>query len=129
MPLTDRREIEFDAESLLRVVGESLRAAHGLGLPALRPTDVRFCPRDGVVSFLYDASQWPQAVRMTAEALGALLVSYCIRAGIPMPRRAEKGIRIAASAVVLAFRTEGTPEKTARNAASVSSWTWIEPRK
>jgi N-acetylmuramic acid 6-phosphate (MurNAc-6-P) etherase len=37
--------------------------------------------------------------------VGAMLVSYCIRARIPIARLADKDVRIEAGSVVLAFST------------------------
>jgi hypothetical protein len=42
---------------------------------------------------------------LSAERLGALLVSYCIRARIPLPHLPDKAIRIGAGSVVLEFVT------------------------
>jgi hypothetical protein len=136
IPLTERREVEFDAQALVGAVGASLRAAQAFGLPGLAPTNVRFFPREGQVEFLYGERHPQRAVRMTAEQLGAVLVSYCIRVKIPMPRRAEKGIRIEADVVILAFRTvwnkapapEG-PDNTPGAPAPVTAYRWIEPEK
>jgi hypothetical protein len=132
----DRREIEFDTDALVLAISVSLRAAQGFGLPAMRPTGIRCYPRDGQVDVLYGSPEAPQAIRLEAEALGALLVSYCIRARIPMPRHADKGVRIEANAVVLAFRTAYTeapaPEtvdSTTRPPASIKAWGWVAPDK
>jgi hypothetical protein len=136
MPLTDRREIEFDADAIVQAISVSLRSAQAFGLPALPPTGVRCHPREGQIDVLYGTKEAPQAVRITAEALGALLVSYCIRARIPMPRQADKAIRVEADSVVLAFRTTCTrgpaPEVadgTPRAPEPVKAWAWIEPEK
>jgi hypothetical protein len=88
MAFTDRRELEFDAEALLLAVSVSSRAAQAFGLPAQLPTGVRLYPHEGQVDFLYGAGQ---AVRMAAEPLGAVLVSYCIRARIPMATQRRQG--------------------------------------
>jgi hypothetical protein len=97
---------------------------------------VRFHPHEGQIDVLYGADHAQQGVRLAAEPLGALLVSYCIRARIPMPRRADKGIRINAKSVILAFRSrydEAPPPETADAATaaakSVKAWTWITPEK
>jgi hypothetical protein len=136
MPVLDRREIEFDPEALIAAVSVSLRSAQAFGLPAMRPTGVRCYPRDGQVDFLYGSKGAPQAVRIDAEPLGALLVAYCIRARIPMPRHADKGVRIEANSVILAFRMEysETPSPEAADTAnrapvSIKAWGWIEPEK
>ena len=38
---------------------------------------------------------------LRAEALGAILISYCNRAGMPMPRAADKAVRIERDHVVI----------------------------
>jgi hypothetical protein len=136
MALTDRRELEFDAEALLLAVSVSSRAAQAFGLPAQMPTGVRLYPHEGRVDFLYGTAPAGQAVRLAAEPLGAVLVSYCIRARIPMPRNADKGIRIEADAVILSFRTvfaraptPAGPDKTSGAPTPVKAWQWIEPEK
>jgi hypothetical protein len=134
--LTDRRELEFDAEALVAVIGISLRAAQTFGLPGIPPTGVRFSPPDGRLDVLYGTGETQKAVPIAAEPLGALLVSYCIRVRIPMPKKADKGVRIEANAVILAFRTiyakvpapEGQ-DNTTGAPSSVKAWTWIEPKK
>jgi hypothetical protein len=73
-----------------------------IGLPALRPTGVRFDPKERPIDFVYETHA---AVSVSAEHLGALLVSYCVRARLPMARGADKDLRIEAAAVVLAFST------------------------
>ena len=109
MGLIDRREIEFDAKALVAVaVGTSQRAAASFGLPDTSPSGVRFYPDKGELDFLYGRPQMPQAVRLKAEAIGALLVLYCIRTRIPMSRsrKADKGVRVEAASVVLAVRVK-----------------------
>jgi len=136
MAVAERREIEFSAEALCLAIGMSLRAAQGFGLPALRPTGVHLRPREGQIDVVYGTGPTQRAVPLAAEPLGALLVSYCLRARIPMPRRAEKGIRIGAKAVILAFKAicvavpaPEAPDNTARTATSVHSLKWIEPQQ
>jgi len=45
------------------------------------------------------------AIRMPATKFGAFLVSYCIRARIPLRRLADKVIRINASSITLCCKT------------------------
>ena len=136
MEILDRREIEFDAEALVAAVASSRRAAESFGLPGLPPRDARFYPKEGEVDFLYGSAQAPRAVRVRAEVVGALLVSYCIRAKVPMPRKADKGVRIEANTVILAFRTRFSqaPNVAVEGdkmpaAAPVTSWAWVEPER
>jgi hypothetical protein len=132
--LIDKREIEFDTEALLIVVATSQRAAESFGLPGFPPNDVRFDPKQGTVGFLYGSAQSQRSIYLTAEVVGALLVSYCIRARIPMPRKASKGVRVEGMSVILAFRTVFSPVPTPAKetskigaAAPVKSLTWGEP--
>jgi hypothetical protein len=119
---------------LVLAIAGSPRAAQGFGLPALPPAGVRCYPHEGQVDVLYGTVQAPRAVRLPAEALGALLVAFCIRSRIPMPRHADKGIRIEADGVILAFRTQyadtPTPESadgSSRIPVAIKAWTWVEP--
>jgi hypothetical protein len=105
MKITDRRELEFSAESVVRAIAESSKAAQTFGLPGQAPQNVQFHPREGKVDVVYRTDSAPEAVPITAEALGALLISYCIRASIPMPRKSDKGIRVEANSIILAFKT------------------------
>ena len=134
MTIIDRREIEFNASGVIKIIGVSLRAAQGFGLPGLPPSGVRFHPRDGRIDLVYGSSQSARAISIGAEALGALLVSYCIRARIPMPRAADKGIRVERASVILAFRsTYNDPpapeaaEAVSRPTEPVTAWHWLSP--
>jgi hypothetical protein len=136
MPVIDKREIEFDAEALLAAVVTSQRAAESFGLPGFPPTGVRFHPRVGTVDFLYGTSGALRAVNLKAEMVGALLIAYCIRARIPMPKKAEKGVHVQAQSVTLAFKTEFArlPIATAETyqmapAAAVKSYGWHQPER
>jgi hypothetical protein len=131
MPVIDQREIEFDAEALLSAVVTSQRAAESFGLPGFPPNGVRFHPKLGTVDFLYGSSNESRAVGLKAEMVGALLVAYCIRARIPMPKKAEKGVHVKTHSVALAFKTEflRLPIATAEThrmatAAPVKSYGW-----
>jgi hypothetical protein len=66
---------------------------------------VRFDPQERHVDFAYETHP---VVSVSAEHLGALLVSYCVRVRPPMARGADKDLRIEAAAVVLAFSTHYT---------------------
>ena len=136
MMMVDRRELEFSATGIVKIICFSLKAAQGFGLPGLPPSGVRFHPINGRIEVMYGSSQSVQAVSLGAEALGALLVSYCIRAHIPMPRTADKGIRVEKSSVILAFRrtfkdltAPQTSEAVSRPTEPVAAWSWLSPEK
>jgi hypothetical protein len=103
--LTDRRRIEFDADALVAAVVASPRAAEKLGLPRLPPYGACFHPEASAVEFLYNTAQAPRPFRVTANAVGALLVSYCVRARLPVPRNVKKSVHVEANAVVVSFQT------------------------
>jgi hypothetical protein len=136
MTFLDRREVEFDAAALIAVVVTSQQAAESLGLPGIVPHAVHFHPEAGEIAFLYGTVQTPQVVRLKAAAVGALLVSYCIRLKVPMPRKAGKGVRIEVNSVILFFRVEFSQDikpttsiSWTSSAAPAASWTWGDPER
>jgi hypothetical protein len=130
----DRREIDFDAAAVRQAVEWSPRAAQAFGLPPLLPTGVRCNPADGCIEVVYGTLTTTRVFALRAEALGALLVSYCNRAGMPMPRHADKGIRVEHEHVVVVFtlRLGEPPQPDApegqisRAPEAVQAWSWIE---
>jgi hypothetical protein len=104
MTIIDRRELAFDARALIHVIAGSLNRAQAIGLPALRPTGIVFDPEGHRIRIVYEPQAHPE-VALAAEHVGAMLVSYCIRARIPIARLADKDVRIEAGSVVLAFST------------------------
>ncbi len=133
MRVVDRREIEFDGESLICFLTVLPREAEKLDLPATPPTQIRFDAEDGSVEAVYGRGEQERAVRISHETLSALLVSYCLRTRIPLPRVADKIIRVQSCSVVLSFKTwfDEAPvfdAKAAMGAAeTVTSWKWVEP--
>jgi len=94
---------------------------------------VRFHPREGTIDILYGTTHAPQVVSITAENLGALLVSYCIRLHIPTPRKSDKGIRMENEAIFLAFRTKYDDASTPDADECLNhedkpefAWTWLQ---
>jgi hypothetical protein len=111
MPNTDRREVGFNAEAMAMVVVHSRRAAQTMGLPIGTPTDIWFDPKVAEVTMFYGDSS-AQHVLHSAR-LSALLISYCVRAGIKIPRQLERSMRVDRDAVVLVFGTScSTPPTT-----------------
>jgi hypothetical protein len=55
-----------------------------------------------IVSSTY---RYHAAVSVASDRLGALLVTHCVRARIPISRQADKDIRIEAASVLLTFAT------------------------
>jgi hypothetical protein len=130
----DRREIELDTDAVRQALEWSPRAAQAFGLPPLVPASVRCNPANGCIEVVYGTLTATRVFVLRAESLGALLVSYCNRAGMPMPRYADKGIRIERERVVLVFtlRLDDLPQpespegSVARAPEAVQAWAWIE---
>jgi hypothetical protein len=135
--IIDRREIEFDLLAVKLALEWSPRAAQAFGLPPLTPSGVRFNAADGNIEVIYGTLTSVQVFALRAEALGAILISYCNRAGMPMPRAADKAVRIEREHVVVVFtlRLDGAPKPEApegtiaRAPEAVRAWSWIEPER
>jgi hypothetical protein len=133
MKIIDRREIEFDANSVVRAIAVSAQATKNFAPPGLTAFGVRFHQREGNIDILYGTTQAPRIVSITAESLGALLVSYCIRLHIPTPKKSDKGIRVENDAIFLAFRTKYDDAPAPTDAQIMSQgdrselpWTWLQ---
>jgi hypothetical protein len=132
--ITDRREIVFDLQAVRLALEWSPRSAQSFGLPPLTPNVVRCNPPDGTVEVTYGELTSTRVFVLRAEALGAILISYCNRAGMPMPRSADKAVRIDREQVVVVFSLHlpGAPEpelpeaSIAREPEAVRAWAWIE---
>ena len=134
MAITERREIEFDLHAVRLALEWSPRSAQAFGLPPLTPSAVRCNPAEGIIEVTYGELTSTRVFMMRAEALGAVLIAYCNRAGMPMPRAADKGVRIERDHVVilLTLRLAGAPPPEAPEATigrvpeAVRAWSWIE---
>jgi len=129
MLVVDRREIEFDTDALTYYFSIVPDEALTLGLPAMPPTELRFDPKEGAIEVIYGEAEQARSFHIPQEALGAALVNYCIRTRIPLPRVADKIVRVTANCVVLTFKTwfDEPPvfearEAELRAAATTKSW-------
>ncbi len=103
--IIERREIQFEAEALIAMLAGSPRAAAAFGLARGQPQAVIFQPQLEAVRFVFPGGGQTSSVSLESARLGAMLVSFCLRLRIPLPRRAEKTIRVEPDKVILAFRT------------------------
>ena len=103
VPIHDQREISFDAPSLLAIVAASSRVAQAVGLPPGAPSNVTFEVQERAVAFLYPDEEAP--VVIGSSALAALLISYCMSAGIRIPRQLDREVRVDPEAVVFVCTT------------------------
>ncbi|HEX5327230.1 MAG TPA: hypothetical protein VFW75_11225 [Acetobacteraceae bacterium] len=103
----EQRSVEFDAAELLRAIGAAPRVAEALGLRAGQVDDVQFLPEQRLVAFIVPGDS-RRTTTVAAEGLVALLVAYCSRIGVPLPRQAKKTIDVAANRVTLRITVENT---------------------
>src|SRR5215472_8567572 len=101
--IIDRREIDFDLQAVRLALEWSPRSAQAFGLPPLTPQAIRCRPADGTIEVTYGELTSTRVFALRAEALGALLIAYCNRAGMPVPRIADKGVRIEREHVIVVF--------------------------
>ncbi len=73
--------------------------AEAAGLRAERMRRIEFLPEKNTVVFR-DADGMPSA-EVGAEGLTALLVAYCGRSKIPLPRQSQKSVEITSRSVLL----------------------------
>jgi hypothetical protein len=128
MRVVDRREIEFDAGALAHYLATLPREAQSLGLPLAPPAEIRFDPAQAMVEIIYVMPD--QTVRIPAETLKSMLVSYCIRSKIPIPRIADHSIQVAPDRLILALSTSfgkpPPPAPTPRPAKAAKTWKRVE---
>ena len=110
--MIDRRQIEFSSEDLRDALALAPAAGRALGLPDGRAVEVLFDPALQTVVFVFGAATASNHVVLSAGAAGALLMSYLVRSNIPLPRGAEKSVKISATSITIVCETElGRPPK------------------
>ena len=107
--IVERREVEFETEALLTVLAASPKAGGAFGLARGMPQAVIFEPTTQSVRFVFPGGGHAHSVSLDSARLGALLVGFCLRMRMPLPRKAEKSIRVESGMVVLAFRITSRP--------------------
>jgi hypothetical protein len=129
--IRERRELTFFEGGILSAITCSLRSAAAFGLPPVPPQWVRLLPAEGKVCVIYGSGPTAKSVMIDAKPLGALLVSFCIRSKIPMPKDVPKEVRVEPQCVVLAFTIEHTyapppqvDEPAGIQHSQVRSWVW-----
>ena len=134
MAITERRELAFEPQTVRLVLEWSPHSAQAFGLPPLTPQGVRCNPAEGTVEVTYGELTSTRVFVLRAEALGAILISYCSRAGMPIPRHADKAVRVDREQVVVVLTQHMVPPpepelpeaNIARVPEAVRAWAWIE---
>jgi hypothetical protein len=102
--IVDRRKIVFDAATIMAVLACSEQMGEAIGLPSGLPKSVHFDPAASKVVLLYSSTG--VSVPLETGQLGALLIGYCMRAGIKVPRHGSRAIRVEKHAAVLVFSAD-----------------------
>ncbi|HLB97301.1 MAG TPA: hypothetical protein VJK90_06535 [Acetobacteraceae bacterium] len=110
--ITERRELRFSPGALQAMIGWSLGAASSHGLPPSSPDEVKLHPEENRIDLVYGRAAGKRSIPLKVEGLATLLIAYCIRALIPLPRIARKEVRIGARYVSLVFHVEHSQAPT-----------------
>jgi hypothetical protein len=102
MPIIDERRVTFDLDALKEVVKFSPFAALSIGLPDNLPSDIDLNGSAGTVNFDFAGT----LVTLASDRLGSLLISYCIRCGIKVPRQGKRSVIIEGTAITLVFHED-----------------------
>ena len=106
--IIERRELRFSPNALQAMIGWSLGAASSQGLPPSSPDEIKLHPDESRIDLIYGRAEGKRSIPLKLEGLATLLIAYCIRAHIPLPRVARKEVRIGARYVSLVFHVEHT---------------------
>ena len=90
---------------ILQAIEAAPRVAAALGLRAGQVCAVEFQPDNRAVVFI-DASDTQRRTTVLAEGLVALLVAYCARIRVPLPRHGQKAIDVMEGSVTLRIVVE-----------------------
>jgi hypothetical protein len=104
--IIERRELRFSPPALRAMLGWSFGAGSSQGLPPSPPDEINLLPEHNRIDLIYGHAAVARSVPLKLEALATLLIAYCIRALIPLPRIARKEVRIGARYVSLVFHVE-----------------------
>ena len=104
--IIERRELRFSPAALQAMIGWSLGAGSSQRLPPSPPDGIRLVPGESRIDLAYGQGPGARLIPLPVEQLATLLIAYCIRALIPLPRVARKEVRIGARYVALVFHVE-----------------------
>jgi hypothetical protein len=109
MPISDQRDIRFDADGVRLVLATLPESAARIGLPAAEAEQIAFDQDGQRIRLTYPPGTELDPVALRAETLGAMLIAFCIRHRLPVPRQSARQVEVREGAVVLRFITDVTP--------------------
>lgn len=116
MPALEHRTVEFDSPAILHAFAAVPRMSEALGLRLGRISRIEFRPEQEAISVI-DPAGTPVA-ELRAESLAALLVAYCSRIKVPLPRLGQKSVDVTSRSVVLRVATATRPDLAANDVQS-----------
>jgi hypothetical protein len=108
VPASEHRTVEFDSPAILQAFAAVPRMSEALGLRLGRVSRVDFQPEREAITVI-DPNGTPVA-ELRAETLAALLVAYCSRIKVPLPRLGQKSVEVTSRSVVLRVATATRPD-------------------
>lgn len=107
MAVIDSRQLIFDLEAIRASLSCDSYVARQLQLAPSDQDVVYLLPDDQSIEITQNdpSEEGAQAIihRLTAMQVAALLIAYCIRSGIPVPRNCRKTINIRTEDIALLF--------------------------
>jgi hypothetical protein len=97
MPIVDQRRIAFDVGALRDILDYLPQAARNVGLPGNDPTAIVIDGSTKAFRFAFG----DHVVTLGTEKLAALLIAYCIRAGISIPRQMQRSVNFSQETIML----------------------------
>ena len=116
MPALEHRTVEFDSPAILHAFAAVPRMSEALGLRLGRISRIEFRPEQEAISVIDPAGTTVAELR--AESLAALLVAYCSRIKVPLPRLGQKSVEVTSRSVVLRVATATRPDLAASDVQS-----------
>jgi hypothetical protein len=122
LPTLEHRAVEFDSPAILHAFAAVPRMSAALGLRLGRISRVEFRPEQEAISVV-DPDGTPVA-DLRAESLAALLVAYCSRISVPLPRLGQKSVEVTPHNVVLRVARATVPDQPLTDAQSDFPRAW-----
>jgi hypothetical protein len=102
VPVLDSRHLLFDSDALRLAMRDDNRVARLLALPSSPDDKIFVLPDEQCIEVMHIPSDQKAASgphlaqpiihRLSAQQVAALLIAYCIKTGIPVPRNCKKSI-------------------------------------
>lgn len=108
MSVIDNRELLFDVSAIHAAISCGSRVTRNLRLPVFDHSDIGLVPESQSLELTHNDGVKPGAAGVTihhlqAPQIAALLIAYCMQAGIPVPRGGERSMRVHDTHVALIF--------------------------